>query len=127
MPRVSVIVPAFNAGAYLDEAIAGVVAQSADDWELTVVDDGSTDGSGDFAAEWARRDPRVRLLRQASSGEADVHIAGFAALQADGDSLLFLDADDRLEPEALDVMSAYLDDHPDVGMVHCGYIRVDER
>lgn len=127
MPRVSVIVPAFNAGSYLDEAIAGVVAQSADDWELTVVDDGSTDRTGDIAAEWARRDPRVKLVRQANRGVAAARNAGFAASHADSEYLLFLDSDDRLEPEALEVMSAYLDDHPGVGMVHCGYTRVDDR
>jgi glycosyltransferase involved in cell wall biosynthesis len=127
MPRVSVIVPAFNAGPYLDEAIAGVVAQSADDWELTVVDDGSTDGSGDIAAEWARRDPRLRLVRQANRGVAAARNAGFAASHADAEYLLFLDADDRLAPEALEVMSAYLVDHPDVGMVHCAYTRVDDK
>src|SRR6478735_1199936 len=104
MPRVSVIVPAFDAAAHIDETIASVVSQSLDDWELTVVDDGSTDGSAGVAA--ARN-------------------AGFAASHAAAEYLLFLDADDRLEASALETMTGYLDRHPDIGMVHCGYTLVD--
>jgi GT2 family glycosyltransferase len=125
MPRVSVIVPAFNAAPYIDETIASVVSQSLEDWELAVVDDGSTDGSADIAAEWARRDARVRLLRQANSGVAAARNAGFAASHAAAEYLLFLDADDCLEASALEVMTGYLDRHPGIGMAHCGYTLVD--
>jgi GT2 family glycosyltransferase len=125
MRRVSVIVPAFNAAPYLDETVASVVAQSLEDWELTVVDDGSTDGSADIAAEWARRDARVSLLRQANRGVAAARNAGFAASEAATEYLLFLDADDCLEASALEVMTGYLDRHPDIGMAHCGYTLVD--
>ena len=79
VPRVSVIVPAFNARPYLDETIASVVAQSLSDWELVVVDDGSTDGSADVADGWARRDTRVQLVRQTNRGVAAARNAGFAA------------------------------------------------
>jgi GT2 family glycosyltransferase len=125
MPAVSVIVPAFNAAPYIDETIASVVSQSLDDWELIVVDDGSTDGSADIAGEWARRDDRVRLLRQANRGVAAARNAGFAASHTAAEYLLFLDADDGLETSALEVMTAYLDRRPEVGMAHCGYTLVD--
>jgi GT2 family glycosyltransferase len=125
MPVVSVIVPAFNAAPYLDETIASVVSQSLEDWELTVVDDGSTDGSADIAAEWAGRDARVRQLRQANRGVAAARNAGFMASRGDAEYLLFLDADDCLETSALEVMTGYLDRHPEIGMAHCGYTLVD--
>ena len=125
MPRVSVIVPAFNAAPYVGETIASVVAQSLDDWELTVVDDGSTDGSADIAADWARRDARVTLLRQPNRGVAAARNAGFAASSAAAEYLLFLDADDCLEASMLELMTSYLDRHPGVGMAHCGYTLVD--
>jgi glycosyltransferase involved in cell wall biosynthesis len=126
MPRVSVIVPAFNAGPYLDETIASLVAQSLDDWELTVVDDGSTDGTAAVASDWARRDPRVRLVRQPHrGGVAAARNAGLRAADADAQYLLFLDADDCLEPTALDILAGYLDGRPGVGMAHCAYTLID--
>ena len=125
MPRVNVIVPAFDAAPHIDETIASVVSQSLDDWELTVVDDGSTDGSADIAGEWARRDARVTLLRQANRGVAAARNAGFATSHAAAEYVLFLDADDGLEASALETMTGYLDRHPDIGMVHCGYTLVD--
>jgi glycosyltransferase involved in cell wall biosynthesis len=125
MARVSVIMPAFEAAAYLDEAIASVVAQSLGEWELIVIDDGSTDATGEIANAWTRRDDRVRLLRQPNRGVAAARNAGFAASDAGADYALFLDADDRLEPEALASMCGHLDRHPDVGMAHCGYTLVD--
>jgi|tagenome__1003787_1003787.scaffolds.fasta_scaffold20841318_2 glycosyltransferase involved in cell wall biosynthesis len=128
MPRVNVIVPAFDAAAYLDETIASVVSQSLHDWELTVVDNGSTDGTGAIADEWSRRDPRVSVLRlPANRGAAGGRNAGFAAAARATDHVLFLDADDCLEPTALETMACCLDGHPDVGMVHCGYSLVDDQ
>jgi len=122
---VSVIVPAFEAAAYLEETIASVVSQSLDDWELTVVDDGSTDATADIAAAWARGDARVKFVRQSNRGVAAARNAGFRAADARADYLLFLDADDCLDPAALEVMAGYLDRRPDVGMAHCGYTLVD--
>jgi glycosyltransferase involved in cell wall biosynthesis len=125
MPRVSVVVPAYNAAPYLDETIASVASQSLGDWELIVVDNGSADATGDIAAEWARRDGRVSVLRHADRGVARGRNSGLAAADAGSEYLLFLDADDCLEEPALEVMSGYLDRHTDVGMAHCGYTLVD--
>jgi glycosyltransferase involved in cell wall biosynthesis len=125
MPRVSVIVPAFNAAPFIGETLASVAAQTLDDWELTVVDDGSTDDSADIAARWAHRDARVRLLRQPNRGAAAARNTGFAASDAGAEYLLFLDADDSLEPSALEVMADYLDRHSDVGMAHCSFTLID--
>jgi glycosyltransferase involved in cell wall biosynthesis len=123
---VSVIVPAFNAGPYLDETIASVVAQSLRDWELTVVDDGSTDGTAAVAEGWARRDTRVSLVQQPHRrGVAAARNAGLRAADADAPYLLFLDADDCLEPMALDTLAGYLDGRPGVGMAHCAYTLID--
>ena len=121
----SVIVPAFNAAPHIDETIASVVSQSLDDWALTVVDDGSTDGSADIAGGWARREARVTLLRQANRGVAAARNAGFAAAHAAAEYLLFLDADDCLEASTLEVMTDYLDRRPGIGMAHCAYTLVD--
>jgi glycosyltransferase involved in cell wall biosynthesis len=128
MARVSVIVPAFDAAAYLDETIASVIAQSLDDWELTVVDNGSSDGTAAIADEWSRRDARVGVLRlRVNRGAAAARNAGFAAVAGATDHVLFLDADDCLEHSALETMAGCLDGHSDVGMIHCGYSLVDDQ
>src|SRR5262249_2614238 len=126
MPRVSVIVPAFDAGPYLDETIASVAAQSLADWELTVVDDGSGDGTAAIAEAWAKPDARVHVVRQPRRrAVAAARNAGLRAADADAPYLLFLDADDCLEPTALAVLAGYLDDRPGVGMAHCAYTLID--
>jgi glycosyltransferase involved in cell wall biosynthesis len=125
MPRVSVVVPAFNAAPYIGETLASVAAQTLDDWKLTVVDDGSTDDSAAIAARWAGRDARMRLLRQPNRGTAAARNAGFAASDTGAEYLMFLDADDCLEPSALEVMAAYLDRHSEIGMVHSSYTLID--
>lgn len=88
-PRLSVVIPCFNAARFLDEALASVFAQGIDDLEVVLVDDGSTDGSAEVAR---RHDPRVRVLAQANAGIAAARNAGVAA--ARGGWLAFLDADD---------------------------------
>lgn len=97
-PLISVIMPAYNAERHVAEAIASVKAQHWTNWELIVVDDGSTDRTAEIAN--ARPDPRIRLLRQENRG---VSAARNAALdQAQGDCIAFLDADDLMPPESLE-------------------------
>jgi glycosyltransferase involved in cell wall biosynthesis len=125
MPRVSVIVPCFNAAPYIDQTVTSVAAQSLSDWELTAVDDGSTDSSADVLAGWTERDPRVKLVRQLNRGVAAARNAGFAHSNANAEHLLFLDADDCLEPSMLEVMTRYLEARPEVGMAYCAHTLID--
>jgi GT2 family glycosyltransferase len=92
-----------------------------------VVDDGSTDATSDIARVWARRDRRVSLVQQPNRGVAAARNAGLAASGDSAEYILFLDADDCLEPSALAIMAGYLDRHPEVGMAHCGYTLVDDQ
>lgn len=108
-PRISVIVAAYNAEAYLREAIESVLSQTASDWELIIVDDGSTDDTARVAA--TATDPRITLIRQENLGVSAARNRGFAASR--GDYVLFLDADDALYPEALQRLGKGLDGHPD--------------
>jgi CDP-glycerol glycerophosphotransferase len=99
MPQISVIVPVYDVEAYLAECLESVLAQSAADIEVIVVDDGSTDGSAAIADEFGDRDARIRLVRQANHGLGHARNTGVAA--AHGDFLAFVDSDDRLAPGAL--------------------------
>jgi hypothetical protein len=107
MPKVSVIVPAFNVARFVGECLASVRAQTLTDWECIVVDDGSTDGTAERVREEA--DPRVRLIVQPNRGVSAARNAGLAAAQ--GEYALFLDADDFLHREALERLSGALQAH----------------
>lgn len=98
-PRVSVIVPMYESSATVGETIESVRAQAFEDWEIVVVDDGSTDGSGGVVERAAARDGRVRLVRQENRGLAGARNTGIEA--SGGEYVYFLDADDWLAPGGL--------------------------
>jgi GT2 family glycosyltransferase len=112
--RVSVLLPCFNHGAFLDEAIGSVLAQTFQDFEIIVVDDGSTE-----AATIAKLDgltaPRTTLLRTANRGLAAAR--NHAAAHASGELFCALDADDRLAPSWFEKGIALLDAQPDTAFV----------
>lgn len=107
----SVVIPCFDQGHYLGEAIESVLAQSAPATELIVVDDGSADNSFEVAGRY----PGVRRLRQSRRGVAAARNAGLAA--AGGDFIAFLDADDRLLERALEVGREALEPRPNLAFV----------
>ena len=111
-PRVSVLIPCYNAGRYLSAALDSVLAQTYQDFEIIVVDDGSQDDSGAVAARY----PRVRYFHNAHSGISVTR--NLAISKAGGEILVFLDADDLWEPEKLEKQVAYLDSHPDCQLVY---------
>jgi len=102
-PHVSIILPTYNRADTLPRAVRSVMAQSFEDWELLLIDDGSTDGSAEQAAAL---DPRIRLIRQANAG---VYVARNLGLQeARGQYLTFLDSDDAWQPHFLALTTAFL-------------------
>lgn len=99
---VSVIMPCYNACKYIREAIESVVHQTYNDWELIIIDDGSTDDSVAVVEQFQKDNPlekRVRLIRQENAGACRARNNGIA--QANGEYIKFLDADDMLFPDAL--------------------------
>jgi len=104
---ISVITPAFNAAATLLDAIESFLSQSYKDWEMLIVDDGSTDDTL-YVAQRAQRDPRIHVLAQANKG---VSAARNAALDgAEGRYVAFLDADDIWMPRKLEMQLAFMSD-----------------
>jgi glycosyltransferase involved in cell wall biosynthesis len=99
-PAVTVLMTVFNAGKFLDPAIASIVAQTFRDWEFLIVDDASTDGSADVAEAWARRDPRIRVLGNGvNKGQTPCLNQGLR--EARGEWIVRQDADDLSLPERL--------------------------
>jgi CDP-glycerol glycerophosphotransferase len=100
-PVVSVVLIAFNDRHRLGRAVQSVLSQPGPAVELVVVDDGSTDGTADVAAEWARRDPRVRVVTRPSNSGGCGAPRNDGLDAATGRYLMFLDSDDELEPGAV--------------------------
>lgn len=116
MPRVSLIVPAYNTAGTIAETIRSLLAQSFTDFELIVVDDESTDGTMEIVQSFD--DPRLRILWQRNRGLAGAHNTGIAAAQ--GEYIGFCDADDLWTPGKLAAHVAHLDARPTVGVSYSG-------
>ena len=101
---VSIIVPAYNSEKYLAATLQSVLGQTRQDWELVVVNDGSTDQTGTIAETFARRDHRIRVVHQENAGVSEAMNRGFAETGTDYEYCIFLDSDDTLEPTALEIL-----------------------
>ena len=112
-PLVTVVIPCFNHGQYLDEAVGSVLAQTLDDVEIVVVDDGSTDPlTCELLADYSR--PKTRVMRQRNQGLGASRNNGIRATSAP--YICCLDADDRIRPRYLERTVEILDQRPDVGI-----------
>jgi len=120
-PTVAVVIPCFNQGRFLREALESVLAQRLPASEIVVVDDGSTDDT----AAVARRYGGVRCIRQRNRGLASARNAGLMATTSE--CVVFLDADDRLRPEALEIGVRELHAHPTCALVWGRCVRIDEQ
>jgi glycosyltransferase involved in cell wall biosynthesis len=118
---VAIIITSYNHAHFLDAAIRSALAQTVPPDEIIVVDDGSTDRPEEVTARFAG----VRLIRQPNAGLAAARNTGWRA--AASDHLVFLDADDRLLPDALRVNLARLAAAPEAGMAYGAYLNVDAR
>lgn len=120
-PRVSVVIPAYNPGAYLREAIASVVDQTYDDWELIVVDDGS-----DEDLSWVlQQHPQVQFLRQPNLGVSIARNRG--VLHTQGEFVAFLDNDDRWHSTKLERQIAALDANGDAALCYTQFELIDAK
>ncbi|MGY1649749.1 glycosyltransferase family 2 protein [Geodermatophilus sp. SYSU D01119] len=118
-PRVSVVIPCYNYGHYLPDAVASALGQPGVEVDVLVVDDASPDGSVEVAHRLAAADPRVRVLAHpVNRGHIATYNDGLA--EVDGDHVVLLSADDLLAPGSLARAAALLEAHPDVAFTY-GY------
>jgi glycosyltransferase involved in cell wall biosynthesis len=123
-PLVSVILPTFNREAYLREAVQSVLNQTYSNWELIVIDDGSTDGSRAYLRTVT--DHRVRVIKRKHCGNpARLRNAGIA--EASGEWVAFLDSDDVWSPEKIEAQVRDLRAHPDCRWSYTYVKRIDQR
>ena len=97
--KVSVIVPVYNVSRFLPECIESVINQTYGDFELILVDDGSTDGSGIICDNYASKDNRIIVLHKTNGGLTSARNAGLST--ASGEWIMHLDGDDWIEPDML--------------------------
>jgi cellulose synthase/poly-beta-1,6-N-acetylglucosamine synthase-like glycosyltransferase len=117
-PRVSVVIPAYNRAHIIGCTIESVRAQTFDQWELVVFDDGSTDETFDVARGYAERDPRINVGRGPNGGVAMARNRGFELSTACSEFVTFLDSDDLWDCDALETLVGVLDSHPEYVGVH---------
>lgn len=120
---VSIIMPAFNAERYIKESINSIRQQTFKNWELIIINDGSTDGTFSIASDFAQKDPRIKIHSQENGGEACARNTGLVL--ASGKYISFLDSDDLWEPtflsEMLEKQECTASD-----ILYCGYFRLYE-
>ena len=133
-PKISVIVPVYNAEKWLRRCVDSILAQTYTDFELLLIDDGSKDGSGAICDEYAATDPRVRTFHKPNGGVSSARNLGLD--NASGEYITFVDADDWIESEYLAAligyenadfrMSLFWVDYPDgMSSISCGKMPID--
>ncbi len=110
MPSVSVIVPVYNPGSYLSRCLDSLLSQTMIDWECILIDDGSSDGSGDVCDRYAAQDSRFRVIHQKNAGASAARNQGLAAASAP--YIAMLDADDCFASQTLEVLLRTQQEHP---------------
>ena len=124
---VSVVIPAFQAASFIEDALQSVAAQTLAVQRIVVVDDGSTDGTSEVVTAWSRQHAvKVLLIKQANGGAGSARKVGLQ--NTDSDLMMFLDADDRLRPEGVELLRQALQETPSA-LVAYGAMRtfVDDR
>lgn len=117
VPKVSVIIPVYNAEKYLHRCIDSVLSQSFSNFELLLIDDGSNDKSGDICDEYAAKDSRIRVYHKENGGVSSARNVGLN--NANGYWITFVDADDWIEPNTLSNVT--FDDKYDVIRIPCNF------
>lgn len=118
MSKISVVMPCYQNAHTLAQTVQSIRSQSLKDWELIAIDDGSSDGTGELLDALAAEEGRMRVIHQANAGVSAARNAGMDA--ALGEWLCFVDADDYIEPYALETMLALTDERTDIAC--CAYV-----
>ena len=122
MTRFSVVIPTYNRAHIIGQALDSVLAQSCQDFEVLVVDDGSTDNTRKILEPYS---DRIRYFKQSNSGPAAARNRGITESQ--GEYIAFLDSDDRWYPDKLTQMDRAIGAHPDAGLFYSDFQSVDEQ
>lgn len=116
----SIVVPIYNVEKYLSQCIESVLNQDFSDFELILVDDGSTDSSGEICDEYAKNDDRIRVIHKLNGGVSDARNIGIS--KANGEFVCFLDSDDFMAKFAISDLADFLMNNDNIDMITCAHI-----
>ncbi|RKX59155.1 MAG: hypothetical protein DRP29_05180 [Thermodesulfobacteriota bacterium] len=119
MAKVSVLMPAYNAEKYIEEAIDSVLKQTFTDFELIIVNDCSTDNTKDVAYSAIKNDPRGFII-DLPENKGKAHALNYAIQQSKGQYICILDADDIFFPDKLEQQVKFMNEHPEIDMLYGG-------
>jgi glycosyltransferase involved in cell wall biosynthesis len=122
MPKISVIVPIYNAEKYLERCVKSLIAQTFHDIEILLIDDGSTDASSILCARLKKEDSRIRILHKPNGGLSSARNAGLLA--ASGAFIGFVDADDTVSPTFFETLLQKIEQYH-CDFVFCDLIRIE--
>ena len=126
LPIVSIIIPVYNTLQYLDRCLESVCLQTEQNIEIIIVDDASPDASWGLIQKYARRDPRiVKIRHEVSKHSGGARNTGIRA--ARGEWLMFLDSDDYIRKDTIEIFLKKANKYPDIKLLHCSALRVLER
>jgi glycosyltransferase involved in cell wall biosynthesis len=123
---VSIITPVYNSEKYIGETIESVLAQTYSNWEMLIVDNGSTDHSLDIIYQYAAKDARIKVFQQTKKNGFPSYTRNMAIEEAQGKYIAFLDSDDVWYPEKIAIQLAYISDHPDCHIICTSYEKVNK-
>ena len=119
--HVSIIIPVYNIARYIDSCVKSIIHQSYENFELILIDDGSTDESGQLCDEWAKKDARIHCLHQQNSGVSVARNIGLK--HCTGQYIMFVDGDDEIAPNMCEkLLKALIDTDADVS--YCGFYNI---
>lgn len=124
-PRFSIVIPVYNREKRIETAIKCVLQQDFSSWEMILVDDGSTDGTASICRKHAEQDCRIRYVCQPNRGVSAARNVGIGCAQ--GEYILFLDSDDRISQEALEILNSCLNENPNIDIVCYGTESIAEK
>ncbi len=104
--KFSIICPVYNSAEYIESSVRSITEQSFNDWELIIIDDGSTDSTKNICDKYASSDKRIKVIHQENQGQSKARLNGVHS--ASGEYILFLDSDDQYEPNALEIINKHL-------------------
>ena len=126
MALISILMPTYNVALFVREAVESILNQTLGDFELIIVDDGSTDGTYNIIKELAQRDKRIKLYKS-DVNQKICKTLNMAWSHAKGDFIGRMDGDDISQSNRFSELKKYLDEHPDCALVGSGMITIDEK
>lgn len=124
--KISIGIPFFNAELYLEGAIKSVIQQSLKDWELILVDDGSTDNSLDIARSFAQKDTRIRVISDSLNKKLPYRLNQIIK-ESKGEYIARMDADDLIHPDRLRIQLEFLENNKNFDLVSTGLISINDK